>query len=215
MEYKGFNTGLKDVDVSNGIVCGYFANFSSKDSDGDLITPGAFAKTISENGPEGTGLIKFLLDHKRDQAIGKLTELKEDTIGLYYEAKAGRHTAGRDFLLMCEDGIINQHSFGFRTVKEQQKSDGNYISEVQMFEGSAIQFLGANRNTPLVGIKSLDETLDDLKALEKAMRNGKYSDEAFVGIEQQIKSLYSLIKPEPSTLKEEKPTIYQLINKGL
>lgn len=192
---KSISAGFKDLDVKAGIVTGYFANFGSVDSDGDRILKGSFAKTIRENGPEGTQLIKHLLDHNKNKAVGKLQILKEDEVGLYYESKAGRHTDGRDFLLMAEDGIINQHSFGFRIIKEAQKADANEIYEVAMYEGSSIQFLGANRNTPVTGIKSEADILADLDLLEKAFRNGKYSDAAFLQIEAKIKSLQTLLKP--------------------
>ena len=201
---KSIALGFKDLDTKSGIVTGYFANFGSIDSDGDRIMPGAFTKTIRENGPEGTQLIKHLLDHNKNKAVGKLQILKEDSVGLYYESKAGRHTDGRDFLLMAEDGIINQHSFGFRIIKEQKRADANEIIEIAMYEGSSIQFLGANRNTPVTGIKSESDILEDLSMLERAMRNGKYSDEAFIQIEEKIKSLYSLLKPG-ITLVEKEP----------
>jgi HK97 family phage prohead protease len=195
MLVKSISAGFKDLDVKSGVVTGYFANFGSIDSDGDRIVKGAFAKTIRENGPQGTQLIKHLLDHNKNIAVGKLQQLSEDEVGLYYESKAGRHTNGRDFLLMAEDGIINQHSFGFRIIKEAKKSDANEISEVAMYEGSSIQFLGANRNTPVTGVKSESDIIEELGLLERAMRNGKYSDEAFVQIELKIKSLYAILKP--------------------
>lgn len=199
---------VKDVDVSSGIVCGYFANFGTKDSDGDIIVKGAFAKTIRENGPEGSQLIKHLLDHDKFKVIGKITDLKEDSTGLYYESKAGRHTLGRDFLLMAEDGLINQHSFGYRVIKEARKSDGNYLHELAMKEGSSIQFLGANSQTPLVGIKSEEDLIDAIQLFTKAFRDGKYSDETFVQLEQHINELNkSLIevKPRFSTSMDNEP----------
>jgi hypothetical protein len=204
MLVKSISAGFKDLDVKSGIVTGYFANFGSIDSDGDRIVKGAFAKTIRENGPQGTQLIKHLLDHNKNIAVGKLQQLSEDEVGLYYESKAGRHTNGRDFLLMAEDGIINQHSFGFRIIKEAKKSDANEISEVAMYEGSSIQFLGANRNTPVTGVKSESDIIEELGLLERAMKNGKYSDTAFVQIELKIKSLYAILKPG-NTLIAKKP----------
>lgn len=203
---KGISVSFKDLDVSQGIATGYFAHFGSIDSDGDRILSGAFTKTIRENGPEGTQLIKHLLDHDKTKAVGKITLLKEDNIGLYYESKAGRHTLGRDFLLMAEDGIINQHSFGYKVIKQLKKSDANDLTELAMFEGSSVQFLGANRNTPLTGTKSDTDILEDLTLLEKAFRNGKYSDETFLLIEEKIKSLYSILKPD-STLGESEPML--------
>jgi HK97 family phage prohead protease len=208
--FKDISVGFKDLDVKQGVVTGYFAHFGSIDSDGDRIMPGAFSKTIKENGPEATQLIKHLLDHKRDNAIGKLQVLKEDSVGVYYESKAGRHTAGRDFLMMAEDGIINQHSFGYEVIKELKKADANDLLEIRMHEGSSIQFLGANRNTPVTGVKSESDILEDLTLLERALRNGKYSDAAFVQIEAKIKSLYAILKPD-STLGVNEP-IKQIIS---
>lgn len=192
---KGFDISFKDIDVKQGIVTGYFAHFGSIDSDGDRILPGAFTKTVNENGPNGTQLIKHLLDHDKTKAVGKIEILKEDGVGLYYESKAGRHTLGRDFLLMAEDGILNQHSFGYRVIKQNKKSDANDLTELAMMEGSSIQFLGANRNTPITGVKSFDALFDEMDTLEKALRNGRYSDEAFLMIEEKLKSLNAAFEP--------------------
>lgn len=199
--------GIKDVDVKQGIVVGYFAHFNSKDAAGDIIIPGAFKKTISENLPR----IKHLLDHDRTKAVGKILSLEEDNIGLKYESKAGRDTKGRDFLLMCEDGIITEHSFGYDTIDQEQKSDGNYLTQLKMWEGSSLQAWGCNENTPLVGLKEYkhSELIERMKTIEDGIRNGKYSDDAFIRLEKELKAINHLLslltldttKPEP--IKEE------------
>jgi phage head maturation protease len=109
--YKNLSQGISDVDVKKGIVTGYFSSFDNMDSDGDVIRKGAFTKTINENFQR----VRHLLDHDSTKSVGKILSLKEDTKGLYYESKAGRHTLGRDFLLMVEDGLISEHSIGFVT----------------------------------------------------------------------------------------------------
>jgi len=206
---KGISQGFKDVDVKQGIVTGYFAHFGSKDSDGDIIVQGAFAKSIRENGPKSANpRIKHLLDHNKKNAVALILELKEDNFGLYYESKAGRHAAGRDFLLQVEDGIITEHSHGYITLKEQQKSDANYIYENALLEGSSLQFWGANSNTPIVGIKSAEDIIATITMLEKAVRNGKYTDETFIQLTERIKSLYDSLKPSSGTSDETKPTVY-------
>jgi len=52
-QYKtdSISATIKDVDGKQGIVSGYFNSFNNVDSDGDIIRPGAFTKTIAENGP--------------------------------------------------------------------------------------------------------------------------------------------------------------------
>ena len=41
---------LKDIDEKSGIVKGYGSIFGNIDSDGDIISKGAYTKTIKENG---------------------------------------------------------------------------------------------------------------------------------------------------------------------
>lgn len=214
---KGISQGFKDIDAKQGIVTGYFAHFGSKDSDGDIIVEGAFAKSIRENGPKSNNpRIKHLLDHNKKNAVATILELKEDTFGLYYESKAGRHSAGRDFLLMVEDGIITEHSHGYITLKEQQKSDANYIYENMLLEGSSLQFWGANSNTPVTGIKSAEDIFQTISMLEKAVRNGKYTDETFIQLTERIKSLYDLMQPGNTTEEKGfKPTVYNAVLAGL
>jgi len=75
---KGINEGFQDTDLKQGIVSGYFAMFGNKDLDGDILEKGAFTKTIQERGPNGKGLIKYLLDHDRTKAVARIESLEED-----------------------------------------------------------------------------------------------------------------------------------------
>lgn len=206
---KGFDISFKDVDTKQGIVTGYFAAFDSLDSDGDVIEKGSFQKTIQERGPQGKKLIKWLLDHDRYKAIGTITELKEDDYGLYYEGKVGRHTLGKDFLLMVEDGIINQHSFGFQTIKSKYDSQAkvNRLKELMMYEGSSIQFLGANNNTPITGIKSLEDAEQMCNRLQSFIEKSSASDETLIKLNTKLISLQKSIEPFLHSELDEKPII--------
>jgi HK97 family phage prohead protease len=214
MLIKGINEGFKDADMKQGIVSGYFAMFGNKDLDGDIIERGAFAKTIQERGPQGKKLIKYLLDHKKDMAIGSITNLYEDEKGLFYEAKIGSHSLGQDFIKMVESDIINQHSFGFKTIKEQydQQVKANRIKEVMMFEGSALQFLGANPETSQIGLKSIEDAFDMIAKLEKFIRTTDCTDETIKELENKFKSLQEIIKPEISTLNDDEADKKQIID---
>jgi uncharacterized protein len=214
--FKSFEYGIKDIDFKQGIITGYFSAFNSKDSDGDIIVKGAYTKTIQERGPKSSKpRIKHLIDHDKTKAVGLLQELKEDDFGLYYESKAGRHTLGQDYLKMCEDGLISEHSVGFNVIKNKKADNGdNVITEILLWEGSGLQGWGANMNTPLTGVKELKESLADQIALfQKAMRNGTYSDSTFKQIEIKLKSIQdafaeiTLLTEEPdlSTQKKQKP----------
>lgn len=206
--YKNTGNSIKDVDAKKGIVQGYFSNFNSKDSDGDIIMPGAFTKTLLENGPASTKpRIKHLLNHRTDQPLGRLETLQEDGFGLLYESKIGSHTLGKDFILMVEDGLITEHSIGFRIIKENKQGDDNFISELQLWEGSSLTAWGANENTPLVGMKSMNfETLADrMNRIVKGLRNGSYSDEAFEMLEIELLQIQKAFKDLSAIPVEEAP----------
>jgi len=190
MEYKGLAGSIKDVDSGGRVVTGFFASFGNKDLDGDIIQEGSFSKTISERGPKGVGLIAHLQDHDHLKAVGKIQLLEETPFGLYFESKIGNHDAGRNYLSLCADFIINQHSIGYSVVKEQKlDANTNLITELKLYEGSGIQFLAANPNTPVTGIKSFEEMFELARKLDKALHNGNYTDEMFILMQDRLKSL--------------------------
>jgi hypothetical protein len=203
---KGINQGFQDADLKQGVVTGYFAMFGNKDLDGDIIEKGAFSKTIQERGPQGKKLIKYLLDHDRTKAVARIDVLEEDAKGLRYEAKIGTHSLGQDFMKMVESGLINQHSFGFSTIKEMydDQMKANRIKEVMMHEGSAIQFLGANPMTTYIDLKSETDAFEYLVKLEKFIRTTNCTDETIKQLEQKLKSLSALLKPTEVTLNDGK-----------
>ena len=205
---KNISQTIKDVDVKQGIVTGYFSKFGNIDSDGDIIQKGAYTKTISESFQR----IKHLLDHDRTKAVGVIQVLKEDDFGLYYESKAGRHTLGQDFLLMAEDGIISEHSVGIYPIKQAKGEGGsNVITEVRMLEGSSLQTWGANEHTPLTGIKSDKDIIQLLDVIQKALSNGNYSDETFMEIEKKYKSLQFTLADRTVTSADKMDSLSQFL----
>lgn len=199
-EVKTANIAFKDIDSKQGIVVGYFSAFGNEDSDGDIIPSGAFTKTIKEKGPKSAQpRIKHFMDHNSTKVPAVIKELEQDNVGLRYESKAGRDTEGRDWLLKCEDGIITEHSIGFETVKSEKQKDGaNVITEIALWEGSSLHAWGSNYRTPIVGVKAFkqfkyDELSSRFDLLEKAIRNGKYSDETFVKLEKELKTIKHLL----------------------
>lgn len=213
MILKGLNQGFADSDMKQGIVSGYFAMFGNKDLDGDVIEAGAFSKTVMERGPQGKQLIKYLLDHDKNKVVAKIMNLYEDEKGLRYEAKIGSHAAGQDFQKMIESELINQHSFGFRTIKEQYDADSkaNLIKEVMMYEGSAVQFLGANPETTFIDLKSEQDAFNYLERLEKFVKTSDATDETLEKLENQLKSLLDILKPADATLEETKAEAVEVI----
>jgi HK97 family phage prohead protease len=213
-DVKSTTLQFKDIDTKQGIVIGYFSAFGIKDWDGEILVKGAFKKSIVERGPKSNATVNFklkhLLDHNRKNTVAVLQDLEEDEIGLRYESKAGRHTAGQDWLKMCEDGIITEHSTGTIPSKNKsvKKPEGTIITETYMIEGSSLQAWGANPGTPVVGFKNLkiEELKDRFTVLEKAMRNGTYTDETFIQvIEPELKHIERIINNFSAATTEPEP----------
>ena len=201
---KGIDLGFKDIDMKQGIVKGQFCAHNIKDLGGDNSVFGSLKKTIDERGPNGKKLIKFCLNHSTVGLPGVLKELWEEPIGGFYAAKTGTHNAGIDFLKMVESDIINQHSYAYRTVKEEydSKSKTNFLKELQLFEVSAIEFLGMNPETSYIEVKSIQDALMYADKLEKFIRTTDCTDETIITLEKKLISLQELLKPSKDTSKD-------------
>jgi HK97 family phage prohead protease len=170
------------------------------------MMPGAFKRSIQDWGVDGKQRIKHLLNHDPSKPLGKLTMLKEDAYGLYYESKVGSHQLGKDFIKMVESGLIGEHSIGFRTLREQKASAGNEIHDVMLFEGSSLTAWGANEATPLMGMKNMktaQELQDQIKSFEKFIRNSEVSDETIELCIIKVRQLAQAIEQMSSTKAAE------------
>ena len=198
--YKSSDLNFKDIDTVKGIVQGYFASFNTLDADGDIFAPTAFNNSIQLVGPKSANpRIKHFMDHDRRNTVAVIQELVPDNFGLLYTSKAGSHTAGQDFLKMALDGIITEHSVGISYISDKMRTDedGNTIlMEVKLWEGSSLQAWGANSQTPLLGVKSLEGASDYLLTLEKSLKKGTYTDEAFIHLEKLYKQIGCMLKKE-------------------
>jgi HK97 family phage prohead protease len=215
---------IMDLSVKQGLVTGYFSKFNNVDSDGDIIRPGAFTKTIRENGPESTlPRIKHLMNHDPSLPLGVLKSLTEDSYGLLYESQIGSHEGGEDFIKMVESGLITEHSIGFKIIKRNQiqsyenylknPSAGQYeITEIKLFEGSSLTAWGANPLTPITSLKSINDI--DLfvakhEAIEKFCRNTTATDETIQMLLLHNKQLAQLVidmKNNTEPLKDIQPS---------
>jgi hypothetical protein len=221
-QIKSIPASVKDIDSKSRMVTGYFSTFGAVDSDMDMIMPGAFSKSIQENGPESMRKrIVHLYQHDVNLPLAKPKVLKEDEMGLYFESEIVKTSYGEDVLKLYEAGVINEHSIGFSTIKAQPKGDYTEINEVRLYEGSTVTF-GANENTPFMGFKGMDKStaLERVQKLTKAVRNGTFKDETFHLLEIQLRQLEQFIhdtldqKAEPvSTSPQAEPDdVYEALD---
>jgi len=209
---------VKDVDVKQGIVTGYFAIFGNVDADNDIIMPGAAKKTIEENGPDSKKpRIMHLLQHDIWRPLAKPHVLKEDNKGIYFESKISETSYGRDAIKLYEDQVLSEHSIGFQLIKHEMNEETGVrtIKEIKLWEGSTVTW-GANAEALVVAVKQkngkdvAEKIIKKIDAINHAMK-GNYTDETFRMLEIELKQLQQIIvtlveKLEPvNTRVEDKP----------
>ena len=207
LEYKGINAGaesIKDIDEKAGIITGYFSIFGNKDSDNDVITKGAYKKTLSEN----YNRVKHLYQHDSFRPLAGVKNnklvVKEDSKGLYFESTISQTSWGRDAIKLYADGVVDEHSVGFQTVKAVDRSDYREITEIKLWEGSTVTW-GANELALSKSAFDVDSVTKKMDSVIKSIRTGKYeNEEIFDSLEYYFKQLQQLFinltnKSESST----------------
>ncbi|HQK52852.1 MAG TPA: HK97 family phage prohead protease [Sedimentibacter sp.] len=191
---------IKDIDVKQGIITGYFAIFNNIDADNDIIMPGAAKKTIEENGPESKRpRIMHLLQHDIWRPLSKPSVLKEDNKGIYFESKISDTSYGRDVIQLYQDGVYTEHSIGFQLMKHDIDTEKGIrkIKEIKLWEGSTVTW-GANAEALVSSVKGqktkdiTEKIIKKIDAINSALK-GNYTDETLRMLEIELKQLQQII----------------------
>ena len=170
--YKAAPVGeLIDADEKAGIIKGYGSYFGNKDSDNDVIMKGAYKKTIAENGER----VKYLYQHDMNQPIGKMTELYEDEKGLVFVAEIAKTQLGKDVVELMKSGVITENSVGIMPMQKNNKGDYREITEVKLYEISAVT-LAANDQAKILDVKGnidVDKLSKRYDNITKLIRKGE------------------------------------------
>ena len=206
--YKSVATKAKDVDVKSRTITGYASTFGFKDSDGDVIMPGAYKKSLAERSAAGKNRILHLYQHDPTQVLSRPYLLKEDNIGLYFETTLPETRLANDVLKLYEAGIIEEHSVGFNVIRKEQKQGYTELHELKLWEFSSVSW-GANEQSIFTGFKSMNKNTMDkkFKAIVTMLKNGDMSDEGFAALEiyfAQLKQIMGDVEqPEDNTTADQ------------
>jgi uncharacterized protein len=193
---------VKDIDETKGIITGYFSIFGNKDSDGDIILPGAFRKTLKENGPDSEKpRILHLFQHDVGKPLAKPSVLKEDKKGLYFESQISQTALGKDVIQLYKDKVLTEHSIGYQIVKREvdEQAEVQKLMELKLWEGSTVSW-GANMEALVSSVKgenlpdkqTWDVLIQKLEALNTAVK-GNYTDDTARSLEIQLKQVQQLV----------------------
>lgn len=164
MKYKNAPTSTKNFDSETGIFEAYISVFDVKDSYGDIVRKGAFAKTLADWDAK-RGVIPVLWSHRTDDPdmnIGHVLEAKETTRGLWVKAQLDMESpkANTVYRLM-KGGRVREFSFAYEVTEGSKQvtpeGDDYYeIRQVNLFEVGPTP-VGANPATELIDLKSYAE----------------------------------------------------------
>jgi uncharacterized protein len=173
-ETRSFACELR-AEGDQGIVAGYGSVFDVRDSYGDVIKPGAFAKTLEQHRKAKT-LPAMLWQHDGSQPIGVWDEVEEDAKGLRIKGRLAMNTTrGREAYELMKMQAINGLSIGFvATEKSFNDKDGTRtLTGIDLWEVSLVTF-PANAKSRVTSIKAAGE-MPAPKDAERILRDAGFS----------------------------------------
>src|ERR1041384_7208267 len=151
--------------LDEGQFSAYASVFGNKDSYGDVVVPGAFAKTLKAWAAKDAE-IPLLFGHRMDDPdynIGHVVSAVEDEKGLLVTAQLDLENpkAAQTYRLL-KGRRIDQMSFAYDVVEGAAvKSDGDTayeLRELKLYEVSVVP-IGANQETEILAVKAAADAL--------------------------------------------------------
>jgi hypothetical protein len=204
---KAFEDQVLDVkeDGGKGIVTIAISAFDNVDSYGDIVRKGAFKRTFTD----GFKRHKHVTDHslKQTSVVGLPLKMYENSTHAIVESalnleKQIARDLYSDYKFFKANGRSLEHSYMYQTIKRNENNalKGEDIAELKMYEYSTVA-LGANDETPLLGLKGLGgivtvkQLVEELEARIRAVDYGKKGEEIY-------KAINLLKQIDPSTIAD-------------
>jgi HK97 family phage prohead protease len=143
-----------------GLIEGYGSTFGTVDSYGHAVAPSAFAKSLARHKATGS-TPAFLWSHDPSEPIGKFTDIREDTRGLYVRGVINQGTQrGREALALLKSRDVTGLSIGFIPVSRRLEKNGVVtLTEIELFEISAVA-MPANPRARVIDVKGIENIRD-------------------------------------------------------
>jgi HK97 family phage prohead protease len=199
---KSFVTEFK-VDGAKNQIEAYASIFDHVDAGKDRVKQGAFVKTLREDASRKHSRIKALWQHDAWSPVGIPAEIHEDSKGLYTLTKISKTTLGKDLMILVEDGVVNELSIGFNTVKDAWDDNTGIrdLVELKLWEYSYVTW-GMNDLASVEGTKSIEDLwryVDIVFDVQQAVKAGRVlSKKDMAAVKSAIDALSALlVTPEP------------------
>jgi len=138
---RDFAFELKAIN-EDGTFEGYGSVFGVKDSYDEIVAPGAFADTLTNQKNAGT-MPALLWQHRAGEPIGVYTSMSEDNVGLKVSGKLALKTVrGAEAYELLKMGAISGLSIGFITREDSYDhlTHTRTLKKVDLWEVSLVTF---------------------------------------------------------------------------
>lgn len=152
-------------DGKQGIFEGYASVFGNTDSDGDIILPGAFKKTLETQ----TRKVAMFFNHRQwEIPVGKWDSIQEDSKGLLVRGQlTPGHSGASDLKAAMIHGTVEGMSIGFSVTKDDYSvgATGNIFKNISWLKEISVCTFPANELAGVDSMKSIDgiETIRDVE----------------------------------------------------
>mgnify|MGYP001180653590 CR=1 FL=1 len=152
MKTKDFALQVKDLS-EDGTFEGYGSMFGNIDSYGEVVEPGAFARSLAKHNKEKSKPL-MLWQHNSAEPIGVWEDLQEDEKGLRGRGRllTGIRRADEAYI-MLKAGAVQGLSIGYREVRAEPDGTIRRLRELDLREISIVSF-PANRQARVQSVKS-------------------------------------------------------------
>jgi len=132
---RQFRMAVKSLN-EDGSFEGILSPYGNVDDGGDLVEPGAFTKTLQENGNK----VPMLWQHKTDCPIGELV-LQDTPAGLACKGQLLLEIPeAKKAYLLLKAKIVRGLSIGYDAIKAQAIDGVRHLKEIRLWEGSVVTF---------------------------------------------------------------------------
>jgi HK97 family phage prohead protease len=167
MLFRDFPLDVKDVG-EDGAIEGFAATYGNVDRGGDVIMPGAFAKTL-----RGRKSMPMLLFHDQRRPIGVWTDFEDSTKGLKLKGRISVGIPdGAQAHQLAKDGALSALSIGYQTIKDRMTATSRELVELGLHEASLVT-IPMNERAVVTAVKDLlaGGTLPTVREFEDFLRD--------------------------------------------
>ncbi len=122
---------------ADGRFAGYASVFNRVDAGGDMVMPGAFARSLARRRDR----VRLLFQHDPKEPVGIWDAIEEDSHGLHVRGRLVGGVERADALRrLIENRALDGLSIGFRTVRATREGSTRKLWQIDLFEISIVTF---------------------------------------------------------------------------